>query len=204
MDSIRRSNALLAGVIGLVMVVLQLVVYLRGGVAPVGVMLLRFFCYFTILTNLLAAVVFVRIGLWRLGSASLVTAVTGYMLVVGIIHYFFLRGLRELNGAGLVADMFLHVVLPFSCLVYWVMWVEKGGLKWRSAFVWLGYPLGYILWIMVVGAVTGFYPYPFANVGNLGYPRALANGGMILAGSWVVFAVLIGMGRKLPLSRKLP
>jgi len=195
---------MVAGVIGLAMVVLQLVEYLQSGVAPVGVMLLRFFCYFTILTNLLAALVFLRIGLGRPGSASLVTAVTGYMLVVGIIHYFFLRGLRELNGGELVADEFLHVVLPFSCLVYWVILVEKGGLRWRSAVVWLGYPLGYILWILVVGAVTGFYPYPFADVGRLGYPRALANGGMILVGFWIVFTVLIGLGRKLPLSKKLP
>ena len=204
MSKIGKRYALGAGVVGLVMVGFQLVVYLRSGVAPVGVMLLRFFSYFTILTNLLAALVFVGIGLGRAVSASRLTGVTGYMLVVGIIHYFFLRGLREIEGAERVADEFLHVVLPLGCLVYWIFWVEKGGLRWRSALGWLGYPIGYILWIIIVGALTGFYPYPFADVNKLGYARALGNGGMILIGFWVVFMVLILLGRKLPLSKKLP
>jgi len=204
MSTIEKRYALGAGVVGLFMVVLQLVVYLRTGVAPVGVMLLRFFCYFTILTNLLAALVFVGIGLRRSASASRLTAVTGYMLVVGIIHYFFLRGLREIYGAERVADEFLHVVLPLSCLVYWLFLVQKSGLRWRSAFGWLGYPVLYILWILVVGVLTGFYPYPFADVNRLGYARALGNGGMILIGFWIVFMVLILLGRKLPLSKKLP
>jgi hypothetical protein len=61
----------------------------------------------------------------------------------------------------------------------------------------LWYPLVYLVWTLLHGAVTGWYPYPFVDVADLGYPRALIN----IAGLVVAFlsleAALVGVGRML-------
>jgi hypothetical protein len=56
-----------------------------------------------------------------------------------------------------------------------------------AAVVWLGYPLVYAAYSLIHGAVTGFYPYPFINVSNLGYDKLLIN-------MAVLVLVFLGLG----------
>jgi hypothetical protein len=61
----------------------------------------------------------------------------------------------------------------------------------------LWYPLAYLIWTLVHGAVTGWYPYPFIDVTDLGYPRVLINiAGLVLA-FLVIEAALVGLSRML-------
>ena len=59
------------------------------------------------------------------------------------------------------------------------------------------FPLAYLAWTLLHGAVSGWYPYPFLDVSELGYPRALLN----IVGLVVVFLALemalVGIGRVL-------
>lgn len=193
--------AIVAAVIGWVSLILQLILVMEDRIVSPAMALLRFFSYFTILTNLLAAIMFTAIAfgpessLFRKSGA--VTAITGYMAVVAVIYNTVLRGLVELQPLGQVLNELHHVILPIATLVFWLFFTPKAELKWKSTFPWLLYPIAYIAWVMIMGAWTGFYPYPFTNADKLGYPRALANGGLILAGFWVVFLVLIAVGRLL-------
>src|SRR5688572_2547329 len=47
---------------------------------------------------------------------ALVLAVGG-----GVVHWFLLRPLLDLDGADLLADKLLHIVVPLLCLVGWVV-----------------------------------------------------------------------------------
>jgi hypothetical protein len=42
-------------------------------------------------------------------------------------------------------------------------------------------PLGYAVYSLIHGAVTGFYPYPFINVGELGYDKMFLNMGVLVS-----------------------
>ncbi len=46
------------------------------------------------------------------------------------------------------------------------------------------FPLAYGAWTLAHGAATGWYPYPFVDVVDLGYLRVLAN----IVGLFVVLA----------------
>ena len=50
---------------------------------------------------------------------------------------------------------------------------------------WL-FPAAYMVFALIRGAITDFYPYPCADVGVLGYPRVIVNG------VWIA-ALFIGM-----------
>src|SRR5690606_6336676 len=83
--------------------------------------IVRFFSYFTILSNVLVmlcccCIVFSfksRLGRWITKPASM-TAITLYILVVGIIYNGILRFLLDLHGMMQVVDELLHVVIPLS------------------------------------------------------------------------------------------
>ena len=198
---IQKIFAALAALIGWVSLGLQLILVLDHRVVPAAMAVLRFFTYFTILTNLLAASMFTALALPRtrksswLSMPATITAVTAYMTVVAIVYNTVLRGLVELHGLNSVLNELHHVFLPLATLLFWLVFVPKKGLRWRSAFGWLIYPFAYIVWVILFGAWTGFYPYPFTNAAVLGYPRALANGLIILAGFLGVFYILIAAGR---------
>ena len=53
------------------------------------------------------------------------------------------------------------------------------------------------MYVLIVGAATGWYPYPFVDVADLGYPQALINiAGLVLA-FLILQAALVGFGRML-------
>lgn len=194
--------AAIAALAGWITLVIQFVLLIENRVTGVPEAILRYFTYFTILTNILAAVTYTAIWInpttgWlkKFVTPSRISAVTVYMTVVGIIYNTILRNLRPIYGVELIVDEFLHVILPLSILFFWIVFVRRSELKWKMALTWLSYPLGYIFLVMLVGALTGFYPYPFADAGKLGYPRALTNGFWVLTGFLVLSLVLIGIGK---------
>jgi hypothetical protein len=62
---------------------------------------------------------------------------------------------------------------------------------------WLIYPVGYAAYSLLHGAVTGFYPYPFLDVTQLGYERVLLNMGVLTAAFAVLGLILVGIDRLL-------
>ena len=79
----------------------------------------------------------------------------------------------------------------------WLLFVDKRSLDWRAVPRAMLYPLAYGAWTLAHGAATGWYPYPFVDVVDLGYVQALAN----MTGLFVVLAVLdatlIAVGRRI-------
>jgi hypothetical protein len=84
------------------------------------------------------------------------------------------------EGLQRIADIILHDLIPVMYVGYWLFLASKVALRWRSVMAWLIYPLAYLFLIMIRGALSGRYPYPFVDAGQLGYPRVFANTGVLL------------------------
>ena len=52
-----------------------------------------------------------------------------------------------------------------------------------------------MIYALVLGAVTKFYPYPFVDVNELGYKKALLNAGGILLVILFLSLALTGAGK---------
>ncbi len=163
---------------------------------------LKFFSFFTILTNVLAAATLLVPVIVPQSSAgkflarpSVRTAVTGYIIMVGVVYYLLLRDVSQRQGWPLFFEQMLHYVTPPLFVLDWLAFVPKRELNWRVGLGAMGFPLVYLAWTLAHGAATGWYPYPFVDVVELGYPRALAN----IAGLVLVFlaleVALVGIGR---------
>lgn len=197
-----RIVAFIGAAMGWFAVIAQLYLIIANRVVSIPGTVLRFFSYFTIDTNILVALCFTFIFLGnrsRLGKiftkATTITALTVYITIVGIVYNTILRLTWDPQGLARVVDELLHTVIPVYFILFWVIFTPGEGLKYRQALSWLIYPLVYIFYAVIHGAITKFYPYMFVDVTRHGYGKVLVNAGLILLAIFVLSLVLIATGK---------
>jgi hypothetical protein len=162
----------------------------------------RFFGYFTVLTNLLVAIcltflLFTRGKGHRFFSRfSVQTAITVYILIVGLGYNILLRHLYHMEGLQAVANEIQHVVVPALFTLYWIFCLRKKRLSWISLLPWLLYPFLFLVMALLRGSVDGFYPYPFLNVDDLGLSVVLRNSFGLLFIFIIVSLIFIAVSRR--------
>ena len=158
----------------------------------------NFISYFTILSNLLVAsslTLKVLLPQSKIGKyfalVTVQTAIALNIFIVGLVYNTVLRGIWDPKGWQLVADNLLHVVVPFFYVLYWIVFTEKGTLKWKDGIAWTYFPFAYLIYSLVRGHFVGWYPYPFLNVVNVGYTKVFINAGFVLLAFMLFGALLI-------------
>ena len=138
-----------------------------------GERLIRLFGYFTVLANILIAWVAWTIALgrdndtagWRTLRLTSLVAIA----VTGLVHWFLLRPLLDLEGADYLADKLLHVAVPLAAVIGWMAFGPRGRVHGRDILASLVFPVAWLAYTLVRGAITGFYPYPFIDADAEGY-----------------------------------
>jgi hypothetical protein len=197
---VRRVNErLLAWVrIGFAALVLGAVVAQVANLVTTGIFNpSRFFLFFTVLSNLFAAAVFVEGGRRQLVGAQPVPdlwrgAAVVFMTVTFIVFAVLLRGLQEELQTNIVwVDTVLHRVMPVAVMADWLIAPPRATLSFRRALgPWIVPPLAWTVFTLVRGALDGWYPYPFLDPGNGGYGTvAIYAAGILLLFLGVVWLV---------------
>lgn len=106
-------------------VALQYYLLIENRTTTIAEATVRFFSFFTILTNTLVAVYFT----WRLvrrkraaatvGHSCTLTAVTVYITIVGLVYQVLLRHLWQPTGLQFIVDELLHTIIPLAVILYW-------------------------------------------------------------------------------------
>jgi hypothetical protein len=185
----------------------QLYFSIRDPSTPIAESLVHFFSFFTIITNIMATVCAATV-LFGPGSqwgrffsrASVFTAVTVYIIIVGLVYNLILRSTWQLAGIGSLLSDILHVAMPALFVLFWVIYVHKPDLKWNT-LLWLIYPFFYGLYCVIFGFFTAYYPYSFMNVNALGYVHVFRNLFGLLGAFLVISLVLVGAAKLMSLSR---
>ena len=182
----------------------QFYLVILNRVDPIPETIIRFFSYFTILINIVVAVCYsmqimypfsVAGKFWS--TAKTQAAVAVYILVVGIVYNTVLRFLWAPSGMQRLVDELLHSIVPAWYLMYWILFAHKKGLKWAYAINWLWVPFIYLIYIMLRGAVTNIYPYPFMDAYNHGYPKVIISCIVILLLFLFLSFIFIATGRRM-------
>jgi len=159
----------------------------------VGARIGNFFSYFTILSNILVALLATLTTLAP-GSAlgrffarpTVAASVTLNIAVTGIIYFVILRHLYNPQGASAVANAGLHYLQPPLFFVYWLTVLRKGVLRLADVPSVLIFPLIYGAYSLIRGPFAEWYPYPFISVIELGYGRVFLN----MVGMLIFFTIL--------------
>ena len=210
MGSGGRRFAMLVAAVSFSALVLQYILLIGLTLDTVGPAFatVRFFSYFTILSNILVTCVagsaaFGTDGRWARWFArpGVRGGVAVYIAVTGTVYFLVLRHLWQPQGAQWWADSGLHYATPVLYLVWWVACVPHGRLGWGVLPHWLQFPLGYLLWSFARGAVVHEYPYPFIDVDQLGLVVVLLNSAGVLLLMVAMGALLVLLDRVLGRSR---
>ena len=90
--------------------------------------------------------------------------------VTGLVHFFLLRPLLDLDGADWVADKLLHMVVPVLAVAAWAWVGPRPRVTWREAAYALRLAAcAWLAWTLVVGQVDGWVPYPFLDADEEGW-----------------------------------
>jgi hypothetical protein len=153
--------------------------------------------FFTVLTNLLVALLFTAVALGRCVPPFLLGGTVLAMLLVGIVFALLLNGLVELSGGALLADLLLHRVTPVLAPLWWLAFAAKGGLQRRDPFLWMLYPLVYFAYALARAEMDGRYPYPFMDAGRIGWLQTGLNALEVAAGFMLAGLLLVWLDRLL-------
>ena len=198
----RRIHAAIGAAAAWVGLVLQYAILVRGSeLGPVGATI-RFFSYFTILTNVLVACTFTAIVLERRDHEGFFTRMSvqsGIALaiaLVGVAYSLLLRRIWDPQGWQRVADHLLHDAVPVLFVAFWVMWVPKAELRPAMVWRWALYPVTYFAYAILQARFTNWFPYPFIDVPSLGYAAVIRNALVILALFVAAGLVMVVAGRR--------
>ncbi len=196
-------TALVAAVALVVQVALvvsgESVLVTTGEVPPTSVRLARFASYFTVQSNALVLLTSAALALrpdrdgwaWRVLRLDALLGIT----VTGLVHWFLLRPLLDLEGASYVTDTLLHVAVPALALGGWLLFGPRPRLATDLLLPALGWPVAWLVFTVLRGAGTGWYPYPFLDVGVRG-------GAAVAATSVGVAALLVAVAVVLQLAER--
>lgn len=209
--SIARLWHGLTFLVALAALILQLVLVVRGGKVlgeelprSTGERVLNYFSYFTIQSNILVAVSVwppltgrdTSRTWWRVIRLNALVGISVTGLVVWLILAPWVRkNGMSLHGADLFADRLLHVVVPVIAVVGFVAFGPRKRVTIRILLLTLVWPLLWIGYTLIHGAIASWYPYPFVDVIANGYPTVLLNCVGIAVLLLAVTGVLLLLGR---------
>jgi hypothetical protein len=158
--------------------------------------LLRFF---TIITNLLVAVTMTWVATGGDASSFLLGGLTISILLVGAIYGLLLAHLFHLTGPAFIADALMHKASPVAMALWWLFFAPRRKLSWDAPLGWAIYPVSYFAYALVRGRYEHIYPYPFIDVGKLGWTQTLLNAGGIAMAFLLAGLLLVWIDRWRPL-----
>lgn len=190
---------LVFGFAALVAIVTQFVLGLKyNNLVPVN-----FFSYFTIESNILAAFVFMVMGSAGILGITLKKrtlfrgAAVLYMVITGIVYASLLSGLDvDLGVTAPWINVILHYIMPIAVLLDWFIDPPDNHIPFKSALIWTTFPLLYLIYSLVRGEITNWYPYPFLNPATNGYVGvAVTAVGILIASIGLIWLISHAAGR---------
>lgn len=175
--------------------------------ADAGVLdVVNFFSYFTIQSNLIGIAVLLILAAQgiRHRPASLEGlrgAATVYLTVTFVVVVALLENVDVGLQLGWV-DFVLHKVTPVVIVLDWLIDPPGVAIGWRRALTWLAYPLVWLGYTVIRGAIVGWYPYPFLDPANGGYGQVAVTVAVVLLASAAVCIFYAWLGTFLGARRR--
>ena len=173
-----------------------------GAVEPVVTRFVRLFSYFTIQSNILLLITAVTLArnpdrdgrLWRVIRLDAVLGI----VITGLVYATVLAGTANPTGAGWWSNLGFHYVAPWWALLGWLVFGPRSRMDRRTLSWAVLWPVSWIGYTFAHGAVTDWYPYPFADVTVIGYGAAVRNMAFIVVIAVLLGLLLWGLDRRLP------
>ena len=170
---------------------------------PMGNRILRVLSFFTIQSNIVSGVTAAQLArnpdrdgpVWRAVRLAALLGIT----VTGIVYSTVLAKVHEPHGWQQTStnDVF-HYIVPIMMVLGWLLFGPRPRIEVRTISLAILWPVAWATYILMYGAVTKWYPYPFVDVISHGYGRVIVNAVAVVAVLLVVTALYWLGDRRLP------
>ena len=142
----------------------------------------NFFSYFTVLSNLIAAVTLVIGAVWMLRHrrdrrpeplwlSTLFACASTYMIVTGIVYNVLLRSIPIAGISDVWTNETLHVIIPLVMLADVLLAPHRRALPWSTLWIVAAFPIAWAAYTLlranlITAPFSGnpwWYPYPFLD-----------------------------------------
>jgi hypothetical protein len=168
----------------------------------------NFVSFFTIQSNAIGAAVFlIGAARWRAPATSgwdLVRGAAALNLTITYVVFALLLSNADVAVPLPWVNDIVHVVFPLAVIADWLVDPPSTRIDFAGALRWLIYPLAWLAYTLVRGAVTGWYPYPFLDPANGGWGSVAVYVLGIFVFGLVVMTVLRLAGNALRGRRLIP
>lgn len=137
------------------------------------------FAFFTIQSNVLVGITSAWLVVADRPSSSTfrvlrLTALVA-IIVTGVVYHVAIARLLDLESWALVGDQLVHTVVPILAVAGWLLFGPRGLVAPRVVWLSLVFPVAWLTFTLIRGAVVNWYPYHFIDVTHLGYGKAVVN-----------------------------
>ena len=158
--------------------------------------IVRVLSFFTVQSNILSGIVSAQLAanprrdgtIWRVVRLDALFGIT----VTGIVYATVLARIHEPHGwEQTVSNTIVHYVVPLAMVVGWLLFGPRPRIS-RSVVGWsLLWPVAWLVYTLIRGEISHWYPYPFVDAATQGYGRVLINAvavTVVFAGVAALFA----------------
>jgi hypothetical protein len=174
---------------------------LRGSSLPGRI--IRVLSFFTIQSNLLCGIVSGQLAArpdrdgpaWRPLRLAALFGIT----VTGIVYSTVLAAIHEPNGTAETAvNAVVHYIVPIMMIVGWLALGPRPRIDRSTVLLSLLFPVLWMVYTLVRGAIWKWYPYPFLDVASHGYARVAVNALLVTVVFGAVASLFAFGDRRLP------
>jgi hypothetical protein len=201
----------LLAIIGWTTLVVRIYLKITTSGLPLMEALMHLFSYFTVLTNLLITI-YCTVHLISANQqnrtnpflrSETLTALTVFILIVGTVYHLVLKSLWNPEGLLMITDEIYHTFVPLGSLALWIVSTNNKLSNLKILYGWILYPILYLLSILIIGSFSGFYPYPFLNVDEIGLGKVVSNSLYLLIVMILLFLIFYFIERNI-LAKNVP
>jgi hypothetical protein len=165
--------------------------------------LIRVLSFFTVQSNVLSMVVAAQLArdpnrdgrLWRVLRLDALIGIS----VTGIVYVTVLAPIHEPKGwQETTSNTIVHYVAPIGIVLGWLCFGPRPRVDRATLVRALLWPLAWLGYTLIRGAIWKWYPYPFLHVPSHGYPRVLLNSLLVTIVLGLVAFAFYQLDRRLP------
>jgi len=132
------------------------------------------FSYYTFQTNLMVAI-WLTIAIIRgeqekrplIMHPIIHGAICLYITTTFLIFTIFLSASYQPTGLEIISNLLMHYVVPIAFIIEWVISEMQIKYKYQYLFYYAVYPFSYVVYTVIRGFFTGFYPYYFFDLNEI-------------------------------------
>lgn len=151
--------------------------------------------FFTIWTNFAAVLVMGWVAVKGDAEPRILFALATAIAIVALVYHALLSSEHHPVGLDWWTNQIFHSLAPLAVIIWWLAFSRPTQMGWLSIPWVMVVPIIYTVFAQIYGAATGFYPYFFLDLPELGWAMLLTNLIGLSLFFMLIAAALLGIRR---------